>query len=514
MKIILIGVGAVGSTLIELLNGFQFARDFIKNYDKLIIFDAKNKENEPTIKDISDLIEVELNQLEIKPENIEILLNKIVPGDLVIDLSYNIYYKSVIEHCLKVNANYINTSVERWQLENESNVTSNFLKRTLHETHKELLKLEPEHKDTDDDTNNDSLIIVTHGMNPGLISHFVFHGLKTITEEILQQLHYNPIGDNLVHIKLLSNLLKNKNYPKLAEILGLKTIQCSELDTQETDVKRNPNEFLNTWGSYSFYSEGVDPVQIGFGTHEKPLPLCIPSENENNQIYLSIRGIELKTNSYVPIVDEKSQVKSQKINGMLISHSENDTLSKFFTIKNSVGRVEYRPSVYYVYSPCKESLESFEEIKNNNYEMLKESRVLRGNEIKSGSDSVGALLIFDKNPMNKFITDMSRDTKTLYWCGSILDINQTRKLGFRYSGPTTVQVAISIFSVISQLKSLKGDKGDKDYKSLRGNKRILFPEELEFEKILTPCIPFLGTFFSDWIPGELSTQFLGTQLHC
>src|SRR5262249_47345307 len=58
----------------------------------------------------------------------------------------------------------------------------------------------------------------------------------------------------------------------LAMQLGVKGIHIAERDTQWADVPKQADEFVNTWSIGGFLSEGLQPAELGWGTHEKHLP--------------------------------------------------------------------------------------------------------------------------------------------------------------------------------------------------------------------------------------------------
>src|SRR5439155_1011242 len=59
---------------------------------------------------------------------------------------------------------------------------------------------------------------------------------------------------------------------RLAQRLGVKAIHIAERDTQVSTTPKAPGEFVNTWSIDGFYSEGSQPAELGWGTHERHLP--------------------------------------------------------------------------------------------------------------------------------------------------------------------------------------------------------------------------------------------------
>jgi homospermidine synthase len=454
-KLVLFGCGGVGSALLELLHLFKNIRDNIK-YESILIFDMKDLQ-EPILKDIKHTH----IKLEITQENLTHVLEKyIFSKDIIVDVSYNIYFLPLIEWCLLRQVFYINTSIERWPVENEHILSSEkkeLYQRSLLNFHQSVKSLQKNYPES-------TTIVLEHGMNPGLISHFCKMALMNVAEEVLKQnkLYYSEK-------KTLHQAYQEKDFAVLAQLMDLQTVHCSERDTQIPYRTRQKGEFMNTWGAYSLYGEGVDPVQIGYGTHED-----INYFQIDNQVILPKRGAYTYAHSYVPEIGI--------IKGMVIPHGENDTLNRLLTIKKE-EKVIYSPSNYYVYDPAGVAWQSMAEVKNNDYKMLPVQSALRGYHLKQGKDLVGVLLLFGSNPLG----NKKEKKPVAYWSGTILSLEQTRGLGIKYAGPTTVQVAISLCSALKWMLA-------------HPSKGICFPEDLSYQEILTESKGFLGTIYNDWVP--------------
>jgi homospermidine synthase len=59
---------------------------------------------------------------------------------------------------------------------------------------------------------------------------------------------------------------------KLAQALGVKGIHIAERDTQRAKTPKPMNVFVNTWSVEGFVSEGLQPAELGWGTHETWMP--------------------------------------------------------------------------------------------------------------------------------------------------------------------------------------------------------------------------------------------------
>ena len=543
--LMLLGFGLVGSCLIETFMINKRLGNIINDFDRIVIIDPERK-NEELLNlfknDKSINIEVNRLYIEVKQDNIDNLLsNWTKTGDLIIDLSYNISFEPLLKWCLQTGVHYINTSMERWQLENENELTD-VCSRLLHSTNNRAFEIQKEF--TDSAKKNRSTLILTHGMNPGLITYFTFDGLVKIAKSCIKNKGIYDIILNKVHpfdenkLKNLQIALNKGDMARLAQILSVKAVHCSERDTQIMkdykdispellkDVnleginlyKDNSKIFFNTWSPYGFYSEGVDPVQIGWGNEEMDLPSKICNKDiqiidcntaPDNQLYINKRGVDMYLYSYVPIINKSCGNYIDRVNqkdlslndrafkdyeyihnhnmsdghiiGMNISHSENDTLNRALSIYDSKSNLIYRPSNYYVYSSSEISWESIYNVRKNQYEMLDYKLGLDNRFIKCGEDAVGALIIMK-------IDDVSHPIS--YWSGTILDIRQTRKWGYKYGACTTIQV---VYSILSALKWLYSNKEN----SQRG---IIYPEMMPWKDILNEAEPYLGSVYSDFVP--------------
>ncbi len=484
-KIVLLGVGIVGSCFLEMLLKTPIGRRTLKRYHKRILaFDTLDKSQDPVVVEmLAAGVDLHLTRLEVLPENIDRdFLPHVKKGDLLVDLSWNVYFHPLIRHCLTIGATYLNTSIEYWKLEHEDDLKTEFIQRTLHESHREARYMEID--------NPKSSALLIQGMNPGLISMFALRGLSQVAKAVLAEAKKaNVMTDNL---KNLEHCLKGKMWNYVAAELDVIAFHCSEYDTQLTNTPRARGSFKNTWSPYGFYAEGVDPIQLGWGTYEHPAHTvqgAVPSYGVPNQIYLPLRGVDGVAESYT---------YNRKFTGLLISHSENDTLAQFLTVINpQSGEVLYRPSAYYVYSPAQEALDSLNEVRANGYRMLPHTTQIRGTDIVSGEDAVGALLLFQHDPIQRLVYGQQQAPTAAFWCGSILTIEQTRKLDLVHSGPTAVQVGISLLSAATYLGKSK-------------RRGLLFPEDLPHDKILDACEPYLGTIFADWVDYHpKTTRFTG-----
>jgi homospermidine synthase len=400
----------------------------------------------------------------VTEKNYKSLLTKYVgPGDLIIDLAWNIDCRAITTWCRENQVLYTNTSVEEWDpyKDEQRNDPTRY---TLYARHMEIREMiKNVWKD-----NNGTTAVVDHGANPGLVSHFTKHALIGIAKKIITEKPKNERTEKL------QDQLAARNFAKLAQLTGTKVIHISERDTQITDEPKKVNEFVNTWSIEGFYEEGVAPAELGWGTHEKYTPdgAFFHETGPRNQICLRSLGMRTWVRSWVP---------QGEITGMVIRHGEAFSISDRLTVWEN-GKAVYRPTVHYAYCPSDVAINSLRELEMRQYQMQPKMRIM-ADEIIDGEDQLGVLL-------------MGHDFKS-WWCGSLLDIHTSRQL-VPHQQATTMQVACSV--VAASIWMIKNPR--------RG---FLLPDDLDHEEILRVAMPYIKPFYSkpvDWTPlKNLNTKF-------
>jgi homospermidine synthase len=247
----------------------------------------------------------------------------------------------------------------------------------------------------------------------------------------------------------------------------VKVIHISERDTQITNRPKDVNEFVNTWSVEGFFEEGTAPTEMGWGTHELALPpgARLHTAGPRNQICLTSFGINTWVRSWVPCGE---------IMGMVVRHGESFSISEALTVLGDDGTPIYRPTVHYAYCPCDSAIASLHELKMREYKMQEQWRIM-ADDIVSGRDEMGLLL-------------MGHDFKA-WWIGSLLDIEETRRL-VPHQNATTLQVAASALGALF-------------YMIRHPNEGVLLPDQLPHEEIMEIAMPYLGPVVSqpvDWLP--------------
>jgi homospermidine synthase len=185
--------------------------------------------------------------------------------------------------------------------------------------------------------------IFEHGANPGLVSHLVKKALTDLTNALIADPAVDPTRK-----AALKDSLEKQQFNKLCQLTGTKVIHVAERDTQKAAVPKIPGEFVNTWSIAGFYEEGIAPVEIAWGTHEKHLPKgshfhdeliespwreALPEDaprSPGHCIALSQPGMRSWARSYCP-QDEGDFI------GILMPHGECITMTDCLTVYDANG---------------------------------------------------------------------------------------------------------------------------------------------------------------------------------
>ena len=154
--------------------------------------------------------------------------------------------------------------------------------------------------------------VLTHGANPGLVSHFVKQAL-------------------LEHRR---GYRRRARRPEHARRLGAPRAQARREDHSHRRARhagaghpKEPGEFVNTWSVDGFVGEGCQPAELGWGSHEKNWPRDGKKHDfgRGSAIYLMQPGAGTRVRTWTPLAGH--------FHGFLITHSESISISDYLTIK-------------------------------------------------------------------------------------------------------------------------------------------------------------------------------------
>ena len=388
-RIVQFGFGAVGKSFFEKLSKEIKFDEY--NYF-VITRDQEEFEAYVNLGGVtSNFIVTEINKENYK----EIFSKYLKEGDLLIDFADSVGTKDFVEWCANRNVMYLNTGETDWPDHWYS----------IFEEHDKKAILMDSYKNQKD--KNKYPIVLQHGNNPGLVSHFVKAGLDYIVETQFKK------DKNLKHLS------KEGKYNELAKNLGVKMIHINDIDLQEVKDDFKEDCLINPWCIDSFWFEMLSESTFNVGTHE------IIDYKEKSNLYNIDKGyfefkelaVDNKCRTYYP---------GGYFEGHMVPHEETITISKFLEVKEN-NKVIYRPSVMFLYSPCKYARNFLEKSKGKEgkeivrgYAYPENWEILYMEKITSGTEYVGVLILGDNfKPVwvgNRIERDfLSKDKKSSYW---------------------------------------------------------------------------------------------------
>lgn len=438
--IVMIGFGSIGKGTLPLIE-----RHFTFDKSRFVVIDPDDKDRK-----ILDDRGIRFIHEGVTKDNYKHLLKPLLTDGggqgFCVNLSVDTSSVDIMELCREVGALYIDTVNEPWagfyfDTKKGPEDRSNY---ALRETTLAAKRKRPAGTPT---------AVSCCGANPGMVSWFVKQALLNIA------------GDLGMKFKEPKS---REDWAKLAKKVGVKGIHIAERDTQRAKYPKPQGTFMNTWSVEGFVSEGLQPAELGWGTHEKWIPKNGKKHKTGCQaaIYLLQPGADTRVRSWTPTA--KSQY------GFLVTHNESISIADYFTVRDG-RKVTYRPTCHYAYHPCNDAVLSLHEMFGNAGKKQDTIHILDENEIVDGIDELGVLLYGHK--------------KNAYWYGSQLSIDETRELA-PYQNATGLQVTSAVLA--GMVWALE-----------HPNEGIVEADEMDFRRCLEVQMPYLGPVigtYTDWTP--------------
>lgn len=421
-NIVLIGCGSIGQGLLPLL-----FKAFAINPTRITIITADDNGRQ-----VADKFAVKYFIDPLTPETYQTILKRhLNPGDLLLNMSINVSSVALIAWCKALDVLYLDTCVEPWAggyLPKDGKL----LETTNARLRDQALALYSPDAVT---------AVIAHGMNPGLISHFM-------REALVELAHRNDVS-----------VVSNLKLSELARALDVKVVHIVERDTQDDNRPLRQGEFANTWSAEGLYSEAyLQRAEVCWGNHEQSYPNGNFVLMEDRVLCLKQHGAEIRIKSWLPTLGEHE--------GILVTHHE------VISIANILSSDGYQPTVCYIYNPCPKAKESLANLRAG--QPVSSFRVLNCEEL-SGFDEVGILLIHSRGAL---------------WHGSTLTSEQARFLVPHNSG-TSLQVVAGIIGALAWMLS-------------NPRAGVVEAESLDSAQVLAVARPYLGEISSvetNWHPG-------------
>ena len=298
--------------------------------------------------------------------------------------------------------------------------------------------------------------VSTCGANPGMVSWLTKQALVNLAGDLGLAFEEPAAHDR-------------DGWARLMRRAGVKGLPIAERDTQRARKPKPLDVFWNTWSVEGFIAEGLQPAELGWGTHETWMPATAREHRQGCKaaIYLEQPGANTRVRSWCPTPGAQY--------GFLVTHNESISIADFFTVRDTCGKVLYRPTCHYAYHPCNDAVLSLHEMFGAAGRAQPIQHVLGEDELVDGIDELGVLLY--------------GHGRNAYWYGSQLSLDEARRLA-PYQNATGLQVASAVIAGMAW--ALENPEAG-----------IVEADEVDYRRCLEVQSPYLGPMrghYTDWTP--------------
>ncbi|QPC85438.1 homospermidine synthase [Mesorhizobium sp. NBSH29] len=442
--VVMIGFGSIGRGTLPLIE-----RHFKFDRDRMTIIDPREEAGkqvaERGVNFVQEAVTAKNYKKLLKP-----LLTKGGGQGFCVNLSVDTGSVDLMRMCRDMGVLYIDTVIEPW-LGFYFDAKADNAARTNYALRETLLEEKAK-------SPGGTTAVSTCGANPGMVSWFVKQALVNLANDLDIKFKIPAVDDR-------------EAWAKLMKKTGVKGIHIAERDTQRAAKPKPLNVFWNTWSVEGFISEGLQPAELGWGTHEKWMPKNAQKQKHGSKaaIFLEQPGGNTRVRSWCPTPGPQY--------GLLVTHNEAISIADFFSVTNKKGEVSYRPTCHYAYHPCNDAILSMNEMFGAAGKAQPVLHVLEEDELVDGVDELGVLLYGHE--------------KNAYWFGSQLSLAEARKLA-PYQNATGLQVTSAVLA--GMVWALENPEAG-----------IVEADEVDFARCLEVQTPYLGTvkgYYTDWTPLE------------
>ena len=440
--IVMIGFGSIGRGTLPLIE-----RHFEYDPERFVVIDPSDAD-----KKLLDERGIRFIQKAVTKKNYRKLLKPLLTEGggqgFCVNLSVDTSSLDIMKLCREIGALYIDTVVEPWlgfyfDARTDNASRTNY---ALRETVRTEKKKNP----------GGTTAVSCCGANPGMVSWFVKQALVNLAKDMKVKFAEPDTGDRA-------------GWAKLMKKLGVKGVHIAERDTQRTKKPKPMDVFWNTWSVEGFISEGLQPAELGWGTHEKWMPKNARKQKKGPKcaIFLEQPGANTRVRTWCPTPGAQY--------GFLVTHNESVSIADYFTMRDKKGKVTFRPTCHYAYHPCNDAVLSLHEMFGAAGKAQPVQHVLDENELVDGIDELGVLLYGHK--------------KNAYWYGSQLSVEETRKIA-PYQNATGLQVTSAVLA--GMVWALENPQAG-----------IVEADEMDYRRCLEVQLPYLGPvkgYYTDWTP--------------
>ncbi len=440
--IVMIGFGSIGRGTLPLIE-----RHFKFDKSRMVVIDPSDAS-----KPILDSHGVRFVHDSVTRQNYRKLLKPLLTEGggqgFCVNLSVDTSSLDIMKLCREIGVLYIDTVVEPWPGFYYDKKMSNADRTNyaLRETVQAEKRRSP----------GGPTAVSCSGANPGMVSWFVKKALIDLANDMAVKVKEPKQEDRA-------------GWAKLMKKLGVKGVHIAERDTQRSEKPKPMGVFWNTWSVEGFLSEGMQPAELGWGSHEKWMPKNGRKQKKGSKcaIYLEQPGANTRVRTWCPTPGPQY--------GFLVTHNEAVSISDYYTVHDKDGKLAFRPTCHYAYHPCNDAVLSLHELFGAEGKVQEKQHVLDENELIDGKDELGVLLYGHK--------------RNAYWYGSQLSLDEARKLA-PYQNATGLQVTSAVLA--GMVWAVENP-----------NAGIVEADEMDYRRCLEVQSPYLGPvkgYYTDWNP--------------
>lgn len=455
--IVMIGLGSIGRAVVPLLQ-----RHLDLSQGRLIALDPN-----PSCQAWAERLGIEFRQIALTKENYRHELACYLAPDqrknrgFCLNLSVEVDSLALTELCLDWDVPYLDTVIETWP-GFYYNADLTLSERSNYRLREDWLTLRQKKGGKGTTT-----AVSCCGANPGMVSWLVKHALVNLAKDVGHKDLQDSLGKDGLAIPTPGD---RPAWAKLMQSLGVKGIHVAERDSQTRAKPRLKGQFLNTWSVDGLISEGMQPAELGWGSHEKWYPSSAVAHDYGGRYALMLNraGADTRVRTWVPSHGPQF--------GLLITHNEALSIADYYSVCDGQGKVIYRPTCHYAYRPSDAALASLYDMFGAEGTMPSSHDVMDADDIfDEGEDELGVLLY--GHPAN------------LYWYGSRLSMGEARRLA-PWQNATGMQVSSAVLAgVVWAIENPYAGMVEAD--------------EMDYLRCIAIQRPYLGRVeghYSDWTP--------------
>jgi homospermidine synthase len=384
-------------------------------------------------------------QVALTAENFAEVLRGLFPEGrgMIVNLSVDVDSIELMKLAQEIGAQYVDTVVEPWP--------GFYFGSTLPNAERTNYPLREKVRELGKTYVGGPTAVSCCGANPGMVSWLLKEALLRLAADT----------------GVPADPHTREDWASLMQRLGVKGIHVAERDTQVSARPKPVGVFVNTWSVDGLLSEGYQPAELGWGTHEKKLP---PNGHAFDHgpgyaIWIDRPGADTRVRSWCPGVGPQY--------GYVITHNEALSIPDYYTVWDQ-GRAVYRPTCHYAYHPCNDAILSLHEM-NGAGQRQPDQHILTAEEIVEGGDDLGVFLY--------------GHAKGAMWYGSRLSCEEARRLA-PYQNATGMQVTSAVLAAMV-------------WAAENPNAGFVEADEMDHVRCLEVQRPYLGSVechYTDWTP--------------